>query len=435
MGLTTISPPTSTVVINSSTSFSAATSVTLSNMTISGGSSTTSGGGMAFNVTSGTSLLTVNLTNLKITSNATSSTTGGGGIYTSGQVVLNISGCYITGNTSGGTGGAVYINPGTGFQANLTIKNSTISGNSAASNGGGVAVNCGANGSNSAIVNSLWIENSTIYNNSCSTSGKSGPGIYFKTCLSSGGANVAHTNKLTVNHCTIANNTTIAGLGGDGICFENSTGFETTFVMNNSIVMGNSGSTSNASQIGIDATTTNYASANGKIGSNPTITNSIFGIISGGTWVSGTNVFNNKLDAVLADLVFVGSLSSDQTPVLKMGGTSIARNYVTTNYLSPALTTDELGYNRDTTPDAGAYEFSDLNTALNVPTQANLVTVKGGELHFTPVEGTVDVYTQDGRLVQAKYDTKSIIFLKNSGVYIVKITNQQGVNTQKIIVY
>jgi hypothetical protein len=440
MGLTTISPPTSTVVIASSTSFSAAASVTLSNLTISGGSSTTSGGGMAFNVTAGTSLLTVNLTNLKITSNSTSSTTGGGGIYASGLVALNITGCNITGNTSSGTGGGVYVNPGANYQANLTIKNSTISGNSSALNGAGVAVNCGGNGSNTSAVNSLWVENTTIYGNNITTaspSTKIGGGIYYRTCNSSG--NTAHTNKITLNHCTIVNNNTNFGTtsstlaGPDGVGVENSGGWSTTLVMNNSIIMGNTGSTGSYNcQVGSN-NTANLPATNGKI-TNGGINNCIFNPVAGATWVTAATT-NNKLDAVLADLVFGGSLSSDATPVLKMGGSSIARNYVTTNYLSPALTTDELGLSRDATPDAGAYEFNDLNTAVNTPTQANTVIVTGRELHFSPVEGLVEVYSQDGRLVKTKYDAKSTMLLNNGGVYIVKMNSSQGVHIQKIIVY
>lgn len=437
MGLTTISPPTSTVVVTSSTSFSAATLVTLSNLTISGGSSTTSGGGMAFNVTSGTGVLTVNLTNLKITSNTSTSTTGGGGIYTSGQVALNITGCNITGNTSSGTGGGVYVNPGTGFQANLTIKNSTIASNTSSLNGGGVAVNCGNNVSNASMVNSLWIENSTIFGNNITTSAKIGAGVYYKTCASSG--NTAHTNRITLNHCTIVNNTTNFGAtsstlaGPDGVGVENSGGWSTTLVMNNSVIMGNTGSTGSYNcQVGSN-NTVNLLATNGKI-TNGGINNCIFNPIAGATWVTAETT-NNKLDAVIADLAFVSSLSADGTPVLKIGGTSIARNYVTTNYLSPALTTDELGSNRDATPDAGAYEFSDLGTFINSPAQNKFVIVKGRELQFTTDHPVVEVYTITGSLVKVQHDSQTSILLNNAGIYILKMNSSQGIKTQKIIVY
>ena len=391
----------------------------------------------AFNVTSGTGLLTVNLTNLKITSNTSTSTTGGGGIYTSGQVALNINGCYITGNTSSGTGGGVYVNPGTGFQANLTIKNSTIATNTSSSNGGGVAVNCGNNASNTSMVNSLWIENSTILGNNVTTSAKIGGGVYYKTCASSG--NTVHTNRITLNHCTIVNNTTNFGAtssilaGPDGVGVENSGGWSTTLVINNSVIMGNTGSTgSYTCQVGSN-NTTNLPATNGKI-TNGGISNCIFNPIAGATWVTAETT-NNKLDAVLGDLAFVASLSSDATPVLKMGGSSIAKNYVTTNYLSPALTTDELGNSRDLTPDAGAYEFSDVGTLVNSPTQRNFVNTKGRVLQFVNIDGVVEIYTVNGSLVKSQDNAKSSIQMENNGVYIVKISNQQGLNTQKVVIF
>jgi hypothetical protein len=434
MGLTTISPPTSTVVVTSSTSFSAATSVTLSNLTISGGSSTTSGGGMAFNVTSGTGLLTVNLTNLKITSNTSTSTTGGGGIYTSGQVVLNINGCYITGNTSSGTGGGVYVNPGTGFQANLTIKNSTIATNTSSSNGGGVAVNCGNNASNTSMVNSLWIENSTILGNNVTTSAKIGGGVYYKTCASSG--NTAHTNRITLNHCTIVNNTTNFGAtssilaGPDGVGVENSGGWSTTLVMNNSVIMGNTGSTGSYNcQVGSN-NTVNLPATNGKI-TNGGISNCIFNPIAGATWVT-VETTNNKLDAVLGDLAFAGSLSNDAVPVLKIGSSSIAKNYVTTNAIS--LLTDQLGNTRDANPDAGAYEFVDLGTSVSTPKEPEMMTVRGRTIYFNATPAKVEIFNLSGSLVKVLVRPETVLMPDNAGAYIVKTHTMQGVRNQKIII-
>ena len=355
--------------------------ITIQDMTIQNGYNSFSGGGIRF-VNSGTqaNAPTINLTNLKIASNRSPY---GGGVYIQGAAAVTVDGCYITGNTmtnSSNNGGGIAVAPGAGFEANLTIKRSTISGNISTGNGGGVAIICGTNGANAAAVNSLWIENSTIYNNSCSTSAKYAAGIYFKTCLSSSGTNVAHTNNLTVNHTTIANNSTNAGTGGDGICFENSAGFATTFVMNNSIVIGNSGSTSNASQIGVNHSS---ISGNGKI-TNAGITNSIFGIIASGTWATTTT--HNNLTATLGDLAFAGTLSSDATPVLKFSESSIARNYVASNLLSPALTTDQIGNERVGYTDAGAYEFPDYiisgttNAADIVCTTCDVTVASGGEL-------------------------------------------------------
>ncbi|MEI8085501.1 MAG: hypothetical protein WCG93_04715 [Paludibacter sp.] len=338
--------------------YTAGITVTIQDLTIQNGYNAYSGGGIRLtNTGTQANAPTLNLTNLKILANRS---TYGGGIYVAGAAILNITGCNINGNSmtsSTNMGGGIAVSPGTGFVATVTIKNSTIAANSSLGNGGGIAINCGANGSTVAA-NSLWVENSTIYGNSISTSAKMGGGIYFKACLS--GQATMPTFNLTLNHCTIVNNTTVAGngtttSGPDGVCVENSSGYATTIAMNNCIIVGNSGSTgTNACQIGSNNTSTS-TTANGKITVSPVITNSIFGIIASGTWTTTTT--NNKLDAVMADLAFASSLSSDATPVLKIGGTSIAKNYVTTNYLLPTLPTDELGNNRDASPDAGAYEL------------------------------------------------------------------------------
>jgi len=416
--------------------YTAGITLTIQDMTIQNGYNNYSGGGIRLtNTGTQANAPTINLTNLKISSNRS---TYGGGIYIAGAAILNIIGCNINGNSmtnSTNMGGGIAVSPGSGFVATVTIKNSTIAANSSLGNGGGVVINCGSNGTTPAA-NYLWIENSTIYGNSISTAAKIGGGVYFRTCSS--GQTSAPTFTLTMNHCTIANNTTNAGSttstsGPDGVAIDNAGGYATTIVMNNSIIMGNSGSTgTNVCQIGSNNTSTS-TTANGKITASPVITNSIFGIISSGTWATTTT--NNKLDAALADLAFAGSLSSDATPVLKIGGLSIARNYVTTNYLSPALSTDELGLSRDATPDAGAYEFLDLGTSVNTPTQTNFVTVKGRELQFATVDGVVEVYTITGSLVKAQHNTKSTMLLNNSGVYIVKMNSTQGVQTQKLIVY
>jgi hypothetical protein len=360
--------------------YTSGTTITIQDMTIQNGYNSFSGGGIRL-VNTGTqaNAPTINLTNLKISANRGSY---GGGIYIQGAALLTINGCNITGNsqttTTTNIGGGIGVTPGTGNLATVTIKNSTISGNSSVGNGGGIAITCGGNGANTSAVNSLWIENSTIYGNSINTSAKIGAGIYYKTCGTTG--NSAHTNNLTLNHCTIVSNTTNAGTGGDGVCIDNSGGYATSVVMNNSIVIGNSGSTSNASQIGVNHLS---ISGNGKI-TNTGITNSIFGIISGGTWATTTT--HNNLSAVVGDLAFAANLSTDATPVLKFGESSIARNYLASNLLLPGLTTDQLGNERVGYTDAGAYEFPNYiisgttNAADIVCTTCDVTVASGGEL-------------------------------------------------------
>ena len=406
-------------------SYGAGITLTIQDMTIQNGYNSFSGGGIRL-VNTGTQANApiINLTNLKISANRGSY---GGGIYIQGAALLTINGCNITGNTmtnSTNMGGGLAVSPGAGFVAALTVKNSTISGNSSLGNGGGIALNCGANGT-TAAANYLWIENSTIYGNSTITAARNGGGVYYKTCAS--GQATVPTFTLTLNHCTVAGNTTNAGTGGDGVNIENSGGYATNLVMNNSIIMTNSGSTSNASQIGV-----NHASllGNGKI-SNGGISNSIFSIISGGTWATTTT--NNKLDALNSDLAFATGLSTDVTPVLKIGSASIAKNYVTANIIS--LSADQLGTLRDSSPDAGAYEFFDVGTNMDLIHEKNYVSVNGRELLFSSEVNKTDIYTLTGKLVNTQTGTIRSLSLKNPGVYIIQIYTLQGLRNQKLIVY
>ncbi len=352
--------------------------ITIQDMTIQNGYNAYSGGGIRLaNAGTQANAPTINLTNLKISANRSPS---GGGIHIQGAAVVTIDGCYITGNTmtnSSNIGGGIAVVPGNNYVANVVIRKSTIAANTSLGNGGGIAFICGTNGSNVAN-HTLLIENSTIYGNSTSTNAKIGGGVLYRTCAS--GQATTPNFTLTLNHATIANNTTNAGTGADGVCLDNSGGYATSVVMNNSIVVGNSGSTSNASQIGVNHSS---ISGNGKI-TNTGITNSIFGIISGGTWATTTT--HNNLSAVVGDLAFAANLSTDATPVLKFGESSIARNYVASNLLSPALTTDQLGNERVGYTDAGAYEFPNYiisgttNAADIVCTTCDVTVASGGEL-------------------------------------------------------
>jgi len=354
-------PAASCSVFNLDGAYSSAITITLQDMTIQNGYNSSNGGGIRFTNT-GTVAPTLNFKNLKIANNIG---IAGGGIYISGYATTTISGCNITGNTgssiTAGNGGGIYISPGTNKLLSATIKNSTISFNTSGYLGGGMMVQCSGDANNpisNQLNHSLIIENTTIYKNSCITATKSGGGIEFRQAGSSS-TYCSHTVKL--NHCTIVANTTNGGSGGDGVCFENN--YNTTLIMNNSIVMGNSGATTYPSQIGI------LASSQAKL-LNGGVSNNIIGIwVGSGSANTVTTANNNKLDAVIANLTFPtldnNALSLDATPVLLIGSSSIAKDFVTTNVIS--ITTDELGKQRDATPDAGAYEY---NASLAVSASA-----------------------------------------------------------------
>ena len=376
MGLTTIqatalpnsTPAASSAVFNLDGAYNTAgVVITLQDMTIQNGYNTSGGGGVRLNNT-GTATPTLNLVNLKIVNNKALS---GAGVYVAtGPVVLSVTGCNISSNGSGngGFGGGIYLGPTTAYPLNASIKNSTIADNTTLGSGGGVMVICGTNGA-TAVSHTLLLENCTVYGNSCTTAGKLGGGIDWR--MAGSGQSAIPSQTMTLNYCTIVGNTSNGGTGGDGVCIENGA-YQLNLIMNNSIVMGNSGSSTNQSQVGI------AASSQARL-TNGGITNSIFGIISGGTWVTAATT-HNKLDATIGNLAFDTQLSSDATPVLKLSPLSIAKNYVQNNSLANA--TDQLGNARATNPNAGATELVTATPTVLISTLKNSIgqscTISGG---------------------------------------------------------
>ena len=395
--------------------------LTIKNMTIQNGNNTTiaASGGIQMNNTGlPANKPTLDLQNLKIYNNTGAA---GGGLGVQGNVILKVTACNINGNTSNNItnitngGGGINLNPGgTVSQSNTitaTIKNSTIANNSVGltsfiNNGGGIFLITGSYSPNTT----LWIENTTIYGNNTKVTGSRGGGVYIKSG-STGSA-------LTINHCTIANNTTTGGTGGDGVCIETSGTTATTLVMNNSIVMGNSGSTSNASQVGVNTVVSGQSS---KI-TNGGISNSIFGIISGGTWTTNASSHNNNLTAAVGDLGFAASLSSDATPVLVIGSggsSSVAKDYVGTDYLATPLTADQIGNSRSGNADAGAYEY---NASLAIAASATSGgTVSSGTGNFASGASTTLVATPSGNNVFANW-TEGGVVVSNSASYTFTVT-------------
>ncbi|NDP21144.1 MAG: T9SS type A sorting domain-containing protein [Paludibacter sp.] len=384
--------------------------ITLKNMTIQNGYNSFSGSGIRF-IHTGTGTVTLNLYDLKISDNRAK--ISGAGVVVSGKLILNVEKCDISSNTANANassvaGAGIGINQ-TSYPVNVTIKNSTISNNTATSGNGG-ALYFGCAGS----VSSISIENSTIYGNTTLASTRNGAGIYITA-----GASTAST--ITLKHCTVANNTTNAGTGGDGIYMNGASASSTTLVMNNSIVMNNSGSTSNVSQI------------HGLL-TNGGITNSIFSVANGNTWFpsTGTNT-HNKLDAVDADLAFAGSLSADATPVLSIGDNSIAKDFVLTNYLSPALMFDQRGVVRDNNPDAGAMEYILSSAIESVSEMQTVRLITNPVTHTLLLEGKdihmLTIYTSMGQQIyKGIYQNSLDVSKLPTGFYIGNVIS----NNQKI---
>ena len=160
--------------------------LTLSNSTITNNTGSTLGGGIY--IAGGS--LTIDSSTIA-NNNPSYSGTGGGGLYVDGGATVNIARSTLSGNESGGFGGAINVASGS-----VTISNgSTVSGNS--TNGGG--------GGGIASYDTLIVNDSTISANRAGLLG--GPG-------SGGGIDVA-SGSATIAFSTLSGNS--AGLLGGGL--------------------------------------------------------------------------------------------------------------------------------------------------------------------------------------------------------------------------
>jgi hypothetical protein len=179
--------------------------------------------------------------------------------------------------------------------------------------------------------------------------------------------------------------------------------------------MGNSGSTTNISQIGI-AAPSQLKLTNGGVNNN------IIGIITSGTWATGTNntvctpatTGSLLMSTVLSNLAFPtldnSALSSDATPVLLIGSSSIAKDYVATNSLSPALITDQIGNPRSGNTDAGAYEY---NASLAIAASAIGGSVTSGTGAFASGASTTLVAAATGSNVFGNWTENGVVVSTN----------------------
>lgn len=134
-------------------------------------------------------------------SNGTDENAYAGAIYSQDSPVI-IRNSTVSGNTSGGDGGAIYMSARDSIDPSLTIENSTIANNASLAHGGddeggGVWLCCGSDNQ------SLTIKSSTITGNSVGGTGGEGGGVYTSGLAPS---NVTIQNSILANnHGTTAN--------------------------------------------------------------------------------------------------------------------------------------------------------------------------------------------------------------------------------------
>jgi hypothetical protein len=177
--------------------------LTLNSATISGGVSagsfpSSSGGGIYNRATS------VTVTNSTISGN---SATFGGGIRAIGVAALSVGNSTVSGNTATSIGGGIYAN---GTQ--VTVSNSTLSGNSAGSGAGGIYT----------LSSGLTITNSTLSGNTASNGGGIRAQLTTVTIADStlsgnsaqfGGGMITNGPTVTILNSTVAGNTASSSAG------------------------------------------------------------------------------------------------------------------------------------------------------------------------------------------------------------------------------
>ena len=212
------------------------------------------------------------------------------GVFRLGQSIVSIDNLTITGGSTSGFGGGIFVS-----NSSISLNNSSVVGNYATNSGGGIR---------SSVVTSISLNNSLLDNNSSASSG--------------GGVDAG--GSLTIVNSTVSNNT--AGASGGGIVAHNLTNITSSTVSNNSADNGNGGgvffqSASPTSMLN-STVTGNYASNNGGGISttsstlslnNSTIFDNTAGNISGADGLFA--FFDSSVN--LSNSIIAGSLDSDCT--------------------------------------------------------------------------------------------------------------------------
>jgi len=201
---------------------SAAPTLNMSGITVSGGIGTTGGGLQQIAANS-----VLNLSGLRF--NGNTATTNGGGLYVTGTNALaTVTNSTFANNlvSGSGNGGAVFMDSST-F---LSLQNSAVTGNTAAADGGGLYFFSGGG---------LVVDNSTISGNTSGTVSVGGGALYFFGTASATPPPGFTASTVVIRNSTISNNLT--GLTGGGIVLPTFTG---TLLVQNSTITGNTSGTS-----------------------------------------------------------------------------------------------------------------------------------------------------------------------------------------------
>jgi hypothetical protein len=337
--LSTATAQSRVISINRTGDFTGALNVTIENLGIRHGKDAENGGGINADKLNGL----ITLKNLIIEKNASSKNGGAVSIAGSNAVIED---CAIRFNTATLDGGGFIVAPNNSVTSNIdiTMKRTLIDGNEGR-NGGGVYIN-GNNGfGNNNLIN-VYLENTTISKNIANSDagGTGGGGIWSKSAFWTGDNATANTS-IELVHCTLYSNSH-SSTSKNGIIFTSDpAGAETSFIMYNSIALSGDDILQNVIDFN-NANTTGFV-------------NNMLGSVSGEPAMVATQANNNSVDRLSTYVRLDNTLAAQggKVPTLSITSGSPARNFCTASTNITLPSTDSRGFNRDATPDAGAYEF------------------------------------------------------------------------------
>lgn len=407
-----------------------AETVTLENLTIRYGNAGDHGGGIIADKV--TDLLT--LRNVIISTNT--SAKNGGGISTGGSNV-NFEDCTIennkaTGESGAGHGGGIFIAPnnGAGIDAVVNVKNSVINNNESTHlRGGGFFIN-GNHQWGDQFTITVNFQNVTITNNHSGLRGGAGFTLGVDYTGSNGEVAVGETNTtFNMIHSTVAYNT-CDDIAQSGLTFGN--GLATTgphFSLYNSIVV---------SADDVSEKALNFANSNAN-----DVVNCILGGLNEAPEVIDGFGKNNEKGKTSTFAGIANSLSDEGglVRVLKLSDGANAIDYCSASTGITLPADDARGYERDDTPDAGAYEYDATPTALNEIAKESPISLYPNPAITTfTVDAekqvkTISLFDFSGKLIKKVFNNSEMnVADVKPGLYLVEVETESATFMSKLLI-
>ena len=335
--------------------------INIENLGIRYGKAAANGGGINIDKNQGM----VKLKNLIIEENTTGK--NGGGVSAAGSN-LDMIDCIIRNNSSNLDGGGIIVAPNNGVSIDpqINILGCLIDGNNSR-HAGGIFINGNKDFGNDHLID-VYVENSTISNNVGSGgAGGAGGGALWSKCAFWTVDGTTGNVSLTMVHSTVYNNFHSSAIKS-GLQFTSApAGAMTNFQLFNSIVVS-------SNDLSIKAV--NFANTN-----TLDVLNCLLGGLNAAPALFNDTTKNNKIGRT-ATFVGMDSVLSNQGGATQLfalpeGATAVDFCIVPVTSITLPIA-DARGVMRDSSPDAGAFEFFVPNTAPSVANTVSDTTVEEG---------------------------------------------------------